>query len=154
MPRVNEETAALLLEYADLFAMNGGDPFRVRSYKKAAESISEFSGDISQIDVRTIPDVGEAIALKVEEALDRGTFRQLEKLRAKIPAGARSLVRIPSLGPRKALQLHSELGIDSPEALEAAIKEGRLRALRGFGPKTEAALLEGIDQVRRGEISG
>lgn len=147
MPRANEEAAALLLEYADLFAMNGGDPFRTRSYKKAAESVSAFPGDIARIDVRTVPDVGEAIALKIEEALERGTFRQLESLRDKIPAAARSLLRIPSLGPRKALQLHDELGVDSPEALAAAIRAGRLRGLRGFGPKSEAALLAGIEQL-------
>lgn len=151
MPRVNDEAAALLLEYADLFAMNGGDPFRVRSYKKAAESIAEFEADISQVDVRTIPYVGEAIALKVEEALDRGTFRQLEGLREKIPAGARSLIAVPDLGPKKAMQLYSELGIDSPGALKAAITEGRLKGVKGFGPKTEQGLLQGIAQLNDGE---
>jgi DNA polymerase (family X) len=148
MPAVNEEAAALLLEYADLFAMNGGDSFRVRSYKKAAESIAEFAGDISQLDVRTVPDVGEAIALKIEEALDRGSFRQLDALREKIPSGARNLLRVPTLGPKKALYLHTTLGISSPDELETAIKKGRLRDLRGFGPKSEAALLAGIAELR------
>lgn len=151
MTRVNDEAAALLLEYADLFAMNGGDQFRVRSYKKAAESIAEYAGDLSQVDVRTVPNVGEAIALKIEEALDRGTFRQLEALREKIPAGARSLVAIPELGPRKAMQLYGELGIDSPGALKTAIEEGRLKGMKGFGPKTEQTLLRGIAGLRAGE---
>lgn len=144
MGRTNEDVAALLLEYADLFAMNGGDGIRVRSYKKAAESIAAYPGDLTGIDVRTLPDVGEAIAKKVTEALQRGTFRQLEDLRGKIPAGARSLLAVPGLGPRRALQLHAELGVDSPQALAAAIEQGRLDGVRGFGPKTRQALLEAI----------
>jgi DNA polymerase (family 10) len=140
----NEDVAALLLEYADLFAMNGGDNIRVRSYKKAAESIAAYSGDLGAIDVRTLPDVGEAIAKKVEEALQRGTFRQLEDLRGKIPGGARSLLAVPGLGPRRALHLHTELGVDSPRALAEAIEQGRLDGMRGFGPKTRQALLDGI----------
>src|SRR5690606_12033671 len=115
MGRTNDEVAALLLEYADLFAMNGGDGIRVRSYKKAAESIASYPGDLTRIDVRTLPDVGEAIARPVTEALQLGTFRQLEELRRKIPAGARNLLAVPGLGPKRALQLHTELGVDSPQ---------------------------------------
>ncbi|PKK12376.1 helix-hairpin-helix domain-containing protein [Thermomonospora sp. CIF 1] len=147
MGRTNDEVAALLLEYADLFAMNGGDGIRVRSYKKAAESIASYPGDLTRIDVRTLPDVGEAIAKKVTEALQRGTFRQLEELRRKIPAGARNLLAVPGLGPKRALQLHTELGVDSPQALAEAIRQGRLDGVRGFGPKTRQALLEAIDSL-------
>ncbi|HEX2315554.1 MAG TPA: helix-hairpin-helix domain-containing protein [Thermomonospora sp.] len=144
MPPTKADVAELLLEYADLFAMNGGDGIRVRSYKKAAESIAAHPGDLTAVDVRTIPDVGEAIAKKVEEALERGSFRQLDALREVIPAGARALLAVPGLGPRRALQLHTELGVDSPEALGEAIAQGRLDGLRGYGPKTRQALLEGV----------
>ncbi|TNY38402.1 helix-hairpin-helix domain-containing protein [Thermomonospora catenispora] len=144
MGRSNAEVAELLLEYADLFAMDGGDAIRVRSYRKAAEAIAAHPGDLAAVDVRTIPGVGEAIAAKVEEALRHGTFRRLEELRAKIPAGARSLLAVPGLGPRRALRLHAELGVDSPRALAAAIEQGRLDGVRGFGPKTRRDLLEAI----------
>ncbi|MBA9007563.1 helix-hairpin-helix domain-containing protein [Thermomonospora cellulosilytica] len=144
MGRTNAEVAELLLEYADLFAMNGGDDIRVRSYRKAAESIAAHPGDLAAIDVRTLPDVGEAIAKKVEEALRRGTFRQLEDLRARTPAGARNLLAVPGLGPRRALRLHTELGVDSPRALAAAIEQGRLNGMRGFGPRTRQSLLDAI----------
>ncbi|REE98713.1 helix-hairpin-helix domain-containing protein [Thermomonospora umbrina] len=150
MGATEDEVAALLLEYADLFAMNGGDGIRVRSYKKAAASIAAFPGDLSAVDVRTVPDVGEAIAKKVEEALERGTFRQLEDLRGRIPAGARTLLAIPGLGPKRALQLHTDLGVDSPQALGEAIAEGRLDGLKGFGPKTRQSLLEGVASITAG----
>ncbi|MET8157149.1 DNA polymerase/3'-5' exonuclease PolX [Sphaerisporangium sp. NPDC005289] len=149
MGRANDAAAAALEEYADLFAMTGGDAFRVRSYQKAAKAIAGHPGDISRVNVREVPGVGEAIAKKVEEFLQRGSFRQLDALRAEVPEGVRQLTRIASLGPKKAVFLFRELGIDSPEALAEAIEQGRLAGLRGFGAKTEENLLKGIEQLRR-----
>ncbi|GAA3104854.1 DNA polymerase/3'-5' exonuclease PolX [Streptosporangium carneum] len=141
--------AAALEEYAELFAMTGGDAFRVRSYQKAAKAIAGFPEDIAATAVRSVPGVGEAIAKKVEEYLERGGFRQLDDLREKVPEGVRRLTRIPSLGPKKAVFLFQELGVDSPEALAEAIGQGRLRGVKGFGPKTEENLLKGIEQLER-----
>ncbi|MEV7006568.1 DNA polymerase/3'-5' exonuclease PolX [Streptosporangium sp. NPDC051022] len=147
MARVNDAVAAALEEYAELFAMTGGDAFRVRSYQKAAKAIAGFPEDIGTTAVRSVPGVGEAIAKKVEEYLERGSFRQLDDLRGKVPEGVRRLTRIPSLGPKKAVFLFQELGIDSPESLAEAIGQGRLRGVKGFGPKTEENLLRGIEQL-------
>ncbi|MBB4916734.1 DNA polymerase/3'-5' exonuclease PolX [Streptosporangium saharense] len=147
MARANDAVAAALDEYAELFAMAGGDAFRVRSYQKAAKAIAGFPEDVAAVPVRNVPGVGAAIAGKVEEYLERGSFRQLDELRARIPEGVRRLTRIASLGPKKAVFLFQELGIDSPEALAEAIGQGRLRGVRGFGPKTEENLLRGIEQL-------
>ncbi|GAA1012882.1 DNA polymerase/3'-5' exonuclease PolX [Acrocarpospora pleiomorpha] len=149
MARANDEAAAALEEYAELFALNGGDAFRVRSYQKAAKSIAGHPEDLRSVPVRQIPGVGEAIAKKVEEFLARGSFRQLDDLRGKVPDGVRRLTRIPSLGPKKALFLFQELGVDSPEALAEAIRGGRLAGVRGFGAKTEENLLKGIEQMEQ-----
>ncbi|WP_405147017.1 DNA polymerase/3'-5' exonuclease PolX [Sphaerisporangium sp. NBC_01403] len=149
MGRANDEAAAALEEYAELFAMNGGDAFRVRSYQKAAKAIAGFPEDISQVDVRRVPGVGEAIAKKMEEFLQRGGFRQLDDLRLQVPDGVRKLTRIPSLGPKKAVFLFQELGIASPEALAEAIRAGRLAGLRGFGAKSEENILKGIEQLQQ-----
>ncbi|MEO5874159.1 MAG: DNA polymerase/3'-5' exonuclease PolX [Streptosporangiaceae bacterium] len=149
MARANDEAAAALEEYAELFALNGGDAFRVRSYQKAAKSIAGFPEDLRQTEVRSIPGVGEAIALKLEEFLERGSFRQLDAVRAKVPDGVRTLTRIPSLGPKTALFLYRELGIDSAEALDTAIRDGRLKGRKGFGPKTVDNLLKGLEHLRQ-----
>ncbi|WP_433500704.1 DNA polymerase/3'-5' exonuclease PolX [Sphaerimonospora sp. CA-214678] len=151
MGRVNDDAAAALQEYAELFALSGGDAFRVRSYQKAAKSIAGFPEDLRRADIRKIPGVGEAIAKKVEEFLARGSFRQLDELRGRVPEGVRELTRVPSLGPKRALFLFEELGIDSPAALADAIRAGRLAGLRGFGAKTEENLLKGVEQL---ELSG
>ncbi|MFI6902542.1 DNA polymerase/3'-5' exonuclease PolX [Nonomuraea sp. NPDC050394] len=149
MARANEQAAAALQEYAELFALTGGDAFRVRSYQKAVKAIAGFPEDIAQVDVRKVPGVGEAIALKIEEFLERGSFRQLDALRAKVPDGVRRLTSVPTLGPKTAIMLFEDFGIDSPAALAEAITAGRLDGVKGLGPKTLANLAKGIEQMEQ-----
>lgn len=150
--RINDEVAALLAEYADLTAITGGDPFRVRIYEKASRSVAGFPGDVATLDargLRKIPNVGTSIAAKIGEYLSTGAIHQLEELRAKVPAGVRRLTEIPSLGPKRAMLLHTELGIDSVEGLAEAIRQGRLAGLPGFGAKSEENLLRGIELLAK-----
>lgn len=150
--RTNDEVAALLAEYADLMAITGGDTFRIRSYEKAARSVAGYPDDLATLDAEAIgriPNVGKAIAAKIGEYLRTGRIHQLEELRAKVPAGVRRLAEVPGLGPKRAMVLYTERGIDSVDGLAAAIDAGRLDGLRGFGPKTEENLLRGIDVIRK-----
>ncbi|MER7547150.1 DNA polymerase/3'-5' exonuclease PolX [Spirillospora sp. NPDC127506] len=151
MARANEEAAALIQELADLLSITGGDAFKIRAYEKAARAIAGHPDDIAGLDLaglREIPAVGEAIAKKVLDYTATGTIRQVEELRAQIPAGVRALTAIPTLGPKKALAVYEELGISSVDELAAAIREGRLRGLKGFGAKTEENILRGIELMR------
>jgi DNA polymerase (family X) len=150
--RVNDEVAALLAEYADLTAITGGDAFRVRVYEKAARSVGGYPGDIGLLDakgLRQIPNVGASIAAKIEEYLHTGAIHQLEALRAKVPAGVRRLTEIPTLGPKRAMLLHTELGIDSLDGLAEAIHGGHLEGLPGFGAKSEQNLLRGLEIIQK-----
>ncbi|WP_066939475.1 DNA polymerase/3'-5' exonuclease PolX [Microtetraspora fusca] len=152
MERSNDQVANLLQEYADLIAITGGDAYKVRVYEKAARSVGGYARDISKMDageLRGIPNVGTSIAAKIEEFLRTGAIHQLEELRSKIPAGVRRLTVIPSLGPKKAMMLYHELGIDSIESLEGAIRAGMLHDLHGFGAKTEENLLHGIELMHK-----
>jgi DNA polymerase (family 10) len=148
MPQANDVMAALLNEYAELHLMTGGDQFRARSYEKAARTIAGHAQDVSQLDLaalQRIPGVGKAIAGKITEVNETGTFAALERLRADIPDGVLQLTRIPALGPKRALILYRELRIGSPAQLRDAIEAGRLAGLRGFGAKSEEKLLRGIE---------
>ena len=151
MPQSNDEVAALLQEYADLLEISGGDPFRARNYEKAAKSVAGYAGDVSRLDaaeLRKIPGVGTSIAAKIIELGQTGTIGAVEELRAKIPDGVRQLTRIPALGPKRAFQLYTELGVGSVDDLAAAIDQGRLKDLRGFGARSEDKLRRGIEQAR------
>jgi DNA polymerase (family 10) len=147
MASMNEAVAGLLREYAELLAITGGDPFRARNYEKAAKAIAGHPADISTMTeaaLTAIPGVGKSTAAKVAEFKRAGTIGALEELRATIPPGVRDLTRVPGLGPKRAIQLSRELGISTVADLEAAVGEGKLRDLAGFGPKSEERILRGL----------
>jgi DNA polymerase (family 10) len=152
MARSNDAVAAVLQEYADLLAITGGDAFKARAYEKAARSIAGHHEDVATLGpqgLRKIPNVGSSIADKVAEYLQNGIVPVIEELRTQIPASVRALTEIPTLGPRKAMMLYSELGIQSVDELAEAIETGRLRGLKGFGPKTGENLLHGIQLLQQ-----
>jgi len=147
MASMNDAVAGLLREYAELLAITGGDPFRARNYEKAAKAVAGYPADIAGVPdaaLTTIPGVGKSIAAKVAEFKRTGTIKALEELRATIPPGVRELTRVPGLGPKRALQLSKDLGIATVSDLQAAINEGKLRNLAGFGPKSEERILRGL----------
>ncbi len=151
MVRRNEEVEALLQEYADLVLITGGDAFKARAYEKAARAIGSHHADVAGLDaegLREIPNVGRSIADKVVGYLRTGSMPAVEDVRAKVPAGVRQLMAIPTLGPRKAMVLYQDLHISSVPELLDALHEERLRDLKGFGPKTEENILHGIDLMR------
>ncbi|MFF8907501.1 DNA polymerase/3'-5' exonuclease PolX [Streptomyces olivaceoviridis] len=151
MARRNDEVEALLQEYADLIAITGGDAFKARAYEKAARAIGGYPVDVSALDadgLREIPNVGRSIAEKVAEYLRTGTMAVVEERRAKIPAGVRELITIPTLGPKKALRLYEDLHISSVSELAAAIEADALADLKGFGEKTQENIRHGIELLR------
>jgi DNA polymerase (family X) len=153
MAWANEEIAGLLREYAELTQITGGDVFRVRNYEKAARSIRGWGDDIADLDVkalRAIPGVGASIAAKIAEYRETGSIAALDELREKIPPGVLELTRVPGLGPKRALQLNRDLGVESVDDLAAAIKAGRLDGLAGFGAKSEERIASGIEVYRQG----
>ncbi|MHC3474255.1 DNA polymerase/3'-5' exonuclease PolX [Streptomyces sp. 7R007] len=151
MARSNDEVAALLQEYADLISITGGDAFKARVYEKAARAVGGHHADVATLGpkgLEEIPNVGKSIARKVLEYVDHGSISAVEELRAKIPAGVRRLTAVPTLGPKKAMAVYQELGISSVEELAEAVRQERLRDLKGFGPKTEENILHGIELLR------
>src|SRR5947209_4706373 len=151
MPRTNEQVEAILSEYAELLAIAGSDPYKPRSYEKAARSIGGYHADLKDLDAKgilAIPNVGKSIGEKVQEYLDHGAIQALEELRAQIPAGVRQLMSIPGLGPKKAMALHDELHVGSIEELMDAVADHRLEGLKGFSKKTEENILRGVRQLQ------
>ena len=147
MASMNEAVAGLLREYAELLAITGGDPFRARNYEKAAKAVAGHPADVTAMPepaLTSIPGVGKSIAAKITEFKRTGTIKAVEEQRAKVPPGVRELTRVPGLGPKRAMQLSRELGIATVSDLEAAVTEGKLRNIAGFGPKSEERILRGL----------
>ena len=151
MPKTNEEIEELFFEWSDLTLISGGDPFRARSYEKAARSIGAYPKDVATLDEKAllaIPAVGKSMARRIREYVDKGAMHELEELREMVPPGIRELTRVPGLGPKKAVLLNEELGVATLDDLQEAIKNNRLRGIKGLGPKTEDNLKRGLEQLK------
>src|SRR5205809_2590349 len=152
MTRSNDDVAHVLTEFADLLAIVANDPFKPRAYEKAARAVGGFPDELRDLDdagIRAIPNVGKSIAEKVRSVLDTGTFPELEELRGQVPSGVRAMTAIPGFGPKKAMVVYRELGIDGLEELVAAARDGRLRGLKGFSAKTEENVLQAVQRAQR-----
>jgi DNA polymerase (family X) len=151
----NKQVAAVFEEIADLLELQGGNPFRVRSYRNAAQSVGNLSERLEDIaekeQLLEIPDIGESTAEKIREILKTGSCKRLKDLRKKVPRGLPELLHVPKLGPRKAAQLHDELGINTLRQLEKACGEKEVRELDGMGPKTEENILKGLRMLKKTE---
>ena len=151
MPRSNDQVERALQEYADLLSIVSGDPYKPRAYEKAARAVGGFPDDLADLDERgvlAIPGVGKSIAAKVTEYLRAGSFAELDELRAKVPAGVREMTAIAGFGPKKAMAVHSELGIGTVEDLLGAAERGELAGLKGFSATTERNVIDGVRRLR------
>jgi DNA polymerase (family 10) len=149
-PRTAAHTLDQLAAYLQL---RGEDRFRSRAYERAARTIATLdTDDLGALDregrLAEVPGVGPAVLSVLRELIATGESRYLERLRADVPPGLLELLRVPGLATRKIHLLHSELGVDSVEALEAAALDGRLAKLKGFGPKTAQRIVRGIGFLR------
>jgi DNA polymerase (family 10) len=150
----NSEIAKAFYEMADLLEIKGDNPFKVRAYQKAAQSIESLTEELSEIEQRgeleKIPGIGKDLAQKISEMIQTERLSAFEDLKQEIPEGLLELLAVPGLGPKKAKVLYDKLRIQSLEELEQAAKADRLQDLPGFGSKTEENILAGIELVRRG----
>ncbi|MEY3206427.1 MAG: hypothetical protein RLZZ21_2758 [Planctomycetota bacterium] len=146
----NADIAAVFDHVADLLEFQGGNVFRVRAYRNAARMIGGMVESLASVradPARALTDlegIGADLAGKIEALLDTGKLPLLTELEQQVPTVVFELMRVPGLGPKKVKLLVDELGIDSLDALEQACRDGRVQEVKGFGAKTQAAILDNI----------
>ena len=150
----NEAIARQFFRLAALMDLRGDDPFRLRSYRNAAEAIETWPHPLSEIAARegvtglqTIPGVGKAIAGKIIEILEKGTFDAWENITAETPATVLDLLEIPGIGPKTAAILHLQFRVSSLDDLKKFASGGGLNMVDGIGPKTAEKIREALAQV-------
>ena len=147
----NDDAAAMLDAYADLLEIQGETIHRVNAYRRAATGLRETVRPLAELHaegaLRTIPGVGATIAEKLAEIAERGSFRQHDELREQIPPSLVSLLDVPHIGPRTAMRLFRELGINDISALEQAARAGKISQLSGMGKRAEERILQGIAEL-------
>ncbi|MGD0483680.1 MAG: helix-hairpin-helix domain-containing protein, partial [Gemmatimonadales bacterium] len=145
--------AHALEEIAGLLDLKGENTFKVRAFQNAARTVETYAGDL-EADVTSgefagVKGIGPATLEVVRECLASGRSSALESLRAELPAGLSEMLRISGMGSAKVRTVHDQLGIISLDALDAAARDGRLAELKGFGAKTAAKILKGVEFLRR-----
>jgi len=149
----NRRIAEVLSQIASLLEIKGENPFKVRAYERAADTIAGLTEEVAVLrargELRSLPGVGASIAEKIEELLATGKCTHHQELLAEFPPSLLEMLRIPEVGPKTVKLLYETLGINTVADLEAAARGGRLRNIKGLGEKTEANLLKGIERMRR-----
>jgi DNA polymerase (family 10) len=149
------QVAQLLREIGLLLQVQGGNPFKARAYERGARALEALNADlgtvVAQGRLTALPGVGKALAATIAEIHRTGRSEQLERLRRALPPGVLELADVPHLTIPRITTLHAALGISTLAQLKEAAEAGRLRALKGFGPKTEERILAGI---RKAETQG
>ena len=149
----NEDIARRFNQMASLMEVRGEDPFRLRSYRMAAEAIetwptpmAEIAGEQGLAGLMDIPGVGKALAGKIVELVETGTFEAWERLTAETPATVLDLLELPGVGPKTAAMLHQKFKIASLDELRKFAEGGGLEMVDGIGPKTAERIRDSLSR--------
>ena len=147
--------ARLLDETAALLEIDAADPFRIRSYRRAAEAVEQQTTQLAGLvasdpkQLLAIPGIGKGMAANICELVATGTMPLRTELLTKYKPTMLELLRLPGMGPKTVALVWSALGVCDIDALEAAAREGKLAGLPRMGDKFTAKLLKGIEDYRR-----
>jgi len=150
----NRSIAQLLAETADLLEIGAGDPFRIRSYRRAAEAVESSTVQLSSIatdpkKLQEIPGIGKGMAANIQEIERAGTLPLREELLLKYRPTMLELLRLPGMGPKTVALLWDALQVASIQDLETAIAAGKLTDLPRFADKLIEKLRKGIEDYKQ-----
>jgi DNA polymerase (family X) len=162
MPSHNADIAAMFEEIANLLEIEAANPFRIRAYRNAARTIGDLSTEAYAMaekneDLTRFPGIGHDLSAKINEIISTGRCALLDRLRTELPPAVTELLKVPGLGPKRVRHLYHDLDVQTVEQLYSAARAGGIRALPGFGEKTELHILQAVeahtDQIRRFKLA-
>jgi len=148
----NLAIARVLKEIADLLEIKDENPFKIRAYRTAAETLvheSEPVAGLTPAERLALPGIGKDLAAKLGELVDTGSIKYHQELLREFPPTILDVLRLQGVGPKTVARLHKELGVGSLDDLERAARDGRIRRMPGMGMKKESLILKALDQHRR-----
>src|SRR3989475_6106835 len=150
----NKSIAGILYETADLLEIDGGDSFRIRSYRNAAEAIEAVPQQISELinepkQVRAIPGIGKGMLNNLNEMLSAGRLTLHADLLKKYKPSMLQLLKVQGLGPKTISLIWSAYQVCDLEGVAQLAREGKIRILPRMGEKQEQKLLKAIEDYRR-----
>ncbi len=155
---MNARIADKLREAASLLDQQQANPFRVRAYRRGAETLEALDVDVADLLSRKgpgaiveLPNIGDGIASAIQEIVETGRWGQLERLREALDPIC-AMQSVPHVGPKLARRIYGELGTDSLEALEAAAFDGTLQRVPGIGPERGAAIRASLSAMLQRDV--
>jgi DNA polymerase (family 10) len=148
----NLAIARVLTEIGDLLEIKSENPFKIRAYRNAAETVIHETRrlvELSDAERLALPGVGKDISAKIGELLATGSIRYHQDLLQEFPPTVLDLLHLQGVGPKTVSLLYRELGVRTLAELEDAAKAGRLRAIKGMGAKKEELILRALQDQRR-----
>lgn len=148
----NREIAKTLEKVADILQIKEENTFKIRAYRKAAESIYHLDENLTvlyeQNKIGDIPGVGKTVTGHIEEMIEKGSLAYYEELLEEVPYGVLEMLAIPGLGHKTAKIIYENLGIDNIEDLLKAVEDKQIRELPGLGSKSEYNIKKGIELLK------
>ncbi len=148
----NLAIARVLAEIGDLLEIKGENPFKIRAYRNAAETVAHEINGVAALSAAQrleLPAIGKDLAAKIGELVDTGAIRSHQDLLQEFPPTILDLLHLQGVGPKTVARLYGDLGVRTLEELEQAARDGRVRAMKGMGARKEALILEALEEQRR-----
>ena len=145
----NLAIARVFAEIADLLEIKTENPFKIRAYRNAADTIAHLGTQMSTLSAEErlgVPGIGKDLASKIAELLDTGTTKYHQELLQEFPPTILDLLRLQGVGPKTVALLYRDLGVQTLDDLRQAATDGRIRALKGMGAKKEAQILKALEE--------
>ncbi|PIR43073.1 hypothetical protein COV24_04555 [candidate division WWE3 bacterium CG10_big_fil_rev_8_21_14_0_10_32_10] len=145
---INQEVSQIFNNIADYLEMQDSPNFfRIRAFKKAAESVDSYPEDVANLNIyelKKIPGIGDSTAKDILEYAKAGKIAYYEELKKASPVKLEELVRIQGVGPKTVKKLYYKLGVKNIDDLKKAAESGKIATLEGFGEKSQVSILENI----------
>ena len=150
----NKAIANIFYETADLMEINGDDSFRIRSYRRAAETLEGLPEQVAALvdepkKLLEIPGIGKGMAANIQELCRGGKLELHQELIKKYHPSMLELLKIQGLGPKTIALLWSAFQVSNVAGVEKLAREGKLRELPRLSEKSEQKILKAIESYRR-----
>jgi len=150
----NKAIANIFYETADLMKVASADPFRIRSYERAAEALEGWPQQVSEIyqdekALLAIPGIGKGMAGNIRELMTGGKLAVHEEMLKKFHPSMLQLLKISGLGPKTIALIWDAFKVCDVDGVAKLATEGKLRTLPRLSEKSEQKILKAIESYRQ-----
>src|ERR1041384_3319703 len=151
----NRDIASVLERIADLLEFKDENPFKLRSYRVAAETIAEMQQPLAEIaahgaaSLQELPGIGKSLSAQIIEIIQTGTSSFFEELKEEVPESVLELRRVSGIGFKTSQALYRDFGIKSLDELKACADGGGLESVPGLGEKIVARIKSALAPLPR-----